>query len=102
MNYPNRIFLFPLPFFSTPPPPLLLSEFSNWLIAIPPDVIKSRLQTHTDPNINWMAIYRELMKEEGIAALYRGVGPAMMRAFPANASCFLGMEFSRSLLNSYC
>ena len=74
---------------------------ANWLIALPLDCIKSRLQTHANPDINWMGVYRELMAEEGIAALYRGVGPAMIRAGPANAACFLGMEFSRSILNDF-
>ena len=30
-------------------------------------------------------VARELLREDGILALYRGVTPVMLRAFPANA-----------------
>lgn len=33
-------------------------------------------------------VFRHLIKEEGILALYRGVTPVMLRAFPANAVSF--------------
>ena len=31
---------------------------------------------------------------------YKGLGPAIVRAFPANAACFLGMEVSRKAMNA--
>jgi Mitochondrial carrier protein len=31
------------------------------------------------------SVFTEMMREEGILALYRGVTPVMLRAFPANA-----------------
>ena len=31
------------------------------------------------------SVFVELMREEGLAALYKGVTPVMLRAFPANA-----------------
>jgi len=73
---------------------------SNWVVALPLDIIKTRLQTSPDAKATWGSIFRGLVKEEGVASFYRGVGPAMIRAFPANASCFLGMEVSRSVLES--
>ena len=39
--------------------------------------------------------------ERGIAGLYRGAGPALARAFPANAACFLGMEQSKRWLERW-
>ena len=30
------------------------------------------------------------MRTEGYLALYKGFGPVIARAFPANAACFLG------------
>ena len=30
---------------------------------------------------------------------YKGLGPALVRAFPANAACFLGMEVSLKAMN---
>jgi solute carrier family 25 carnitine/acylcarnitine transporter 20/29 len=42
-----------------------------------------------------------MVREEGVGALFKGVGPALLRAFPANAACFLGMELSMSALNKW-
>jgi len=73
----------------------------NWLVAIPPDVLKSRFQTApegTYPN-GIRDVFRQLLKEEGIAALYKGTAPVMIRAFPANAACFLGYEIAMKFLN---
>jgi hypothetical protein len=37
-------------------------------------------------------VARELIREDGILALYRGVTPVMLRAFPANAVSILSLE----------
>jgi len=72
---------------------------ANWVIAVPPDVVKSRYQTAPEGTYSGLAeVAKTLMKEEGPGAFFKGLGPAMIRAFPANAACFLGMEFSKSLL----
>lgn len=69
-----------------------------WVISIPPDVLKSRFQTAPPGQYNGLFdVYQHLMKEEGPGALFRGIRPALIRAFPANAACFLGMEVSRQL-----
>lgn len=39
------------------------------------------------------------MKKEGPLALYKGVTPVMLRAFPANAACFIGLEVCMKALN---
>lgn len=39
------------------------------------------------------------MKKDGPSALYRGVTPVMIRAFPANAACFFGIELFNKFLN---
>ncbi|GAB6029130.1 hypothetical protein CHUAL_004908 [Chamberlinius hualienensis] len=73
----------------------------NWLVAIPPDVLKSRLQTApegTYPN-GIRSVFREMMQKEGIFALYKGTTPVMLRAFPANAACFFGYELCMKFLN---
>ena len=67
-----------------------------WSIAIPPDVLKSRYQTAPEGMYSGLGdVYGHLMKEEGPSALFKGMKPAMIRAFPANAACFLGMEVAR-------
>jgi solute carrier family 25 carnitine/acylcarnitine transporter 20/29 len=72
----------------------------NWLVSVPPDVIKSRYQTAEAGRYSGMGqVLSELLKNEGVGALYKGLGPAIVRAFPANAACFLGMEVSRKAMN---
>ncbi|KAJ9070331.1 hypothetical protein DSO57_1009174 [Entomophthora muscae] len=71
---------------------------TNWLVAIPADVLKSRIQTSPN-NLRIPQAYQHLVNAEGHAGLYRGLGPALLRAFPANAACFYGVEASRKFLD---
>lgn len=68
----------------------------NGLLTIPIDTIKSRFQAS---NVNEFASSRQvavdLLKREGPRALFRGLGPVLLRAFPANAACFSGIELIR-------
>ncbi|XP_069142378.1 mitochondrial carnitine/acylcarnitine carrier protein-like [Argopecten irradians] len=73
----------------------------NWGVCLPADVLKSRLQTApagTYPN-GIRDVYKQLMREEGFMSLYKGFTPVMLRAFPANAACFLGYEVTMKALN---
>ncbi len=75
-----------------------IAGIACWIISIPADVLKNRFQTA--PHGQYAGIfdvYKHLMKEEGASALFTGIRPALIRAFPANAACFLGMEVSRKL-----
>jgi len=78
-----------------------LSGVANWLVAVPPDVLKSRFQSA--PNGTYPGglkqVARELLAKEGVGAFFKGLGPALARAFPANAACFLGMEVSRKAMD---
>ncbi|XP_017475843.1 PREDICTED: congested-like trachea protein isoform X1 [Rhagoletis zephyria] len=67
-----------------------------WLVGMPADVLKSRLQTApagTYPK-GVRSVFKDLMRTDGPLALYRGVTPIMLRAFPANAACFFGIELA--------
>lgn len=73
----------------------------NWMVAIPPDVLKSRLQTAPEgmyPN-GIRDVFREVMRTDGIRGMYKGTAPVMIRAFPANAACFMGYEVAMKFLN---
>ncbi|PVV03550.1 hypothetical protein BB560_000947 [Smittium megazygosporum] len=73
---------------------------ANWVVAIPPDVLKTRLQTAPPGTYTGIRnVFIDLMKTEGPKALFKGLGPAMIRAFPANAACFMGVELSMKALN---
>lgn len=72
-----------------------------WVVGMPADVLKSRLQTApegTYPN-GIRSVLAATLRTEGPGALYRGAVPVFMRAFPANAACFLGVEWTLALLN---
>jgi solute carrier family 25 carnitine/acylcarnitine transporter 20/29 len=69
-----------------------------WGVSIAPDVLKSRYQTAPEGKYKSVFdVYSTLVKEEGYGALFTGFRPAMIRAFPANAACFLGMEVARKI-----
>ncbi|RWS01841.1 hypothetical protein B4U79_02890, partial [Dinothrombium tinctorium] len=72
-----------------------------WVIGIPPDVLKSRLQAAPEGTYprGVRDVFKKMMKEEGIGALYKGATPVFIRAFPANAACFYGFEFATKLFN---
>jgi solute carrier family 25 carnitine/acylcarnitine transporter 20/29 len=71
-----------------------LSGVTNWLVAVPPDVLKSRYQA-AEPGkyTSIRQVATELLQTEGPGAFFKGLAPALTRAFPANAACFLGSEF---------
>lgn len=73
----------------------------NWCVGMPADVLKSRLQSAPEGRYpkGIRSVFTELMKNEGPLALYKGVTPVMLRAFPANAACFIGFEFANKFLN---
>lgn len=78
-----------------------IAGIMNWVVAIPQDVLKSRLQTAPEGKYpkGIRSVFKELMKEEGPRALYRGATPVFLRAFPANAACFFGYEYAMKFLN---
>lgn len=75
----------------------------NWFGCIPIDTLKTRLQvaptgTYTGTILGAKPVIKDLIKKDGIGALYRGFIPIMLRAFPANAACFLGYETTIKVL----
>ncbi|TDL28116.1 mitochondrial carrier [Rickenella mellea] len=79
-----------------------MAGVAMWSIAIPPDVLKSRLQSAPNGTYSgFLDCARKTIAADGVTALWKGFGPAMARAFPANAATFLGVEASRKLLDKY-
>ena len=71
-----------------------------WAFAIPPDVIKSRYQGAPEGTYRgFLDCARRTVATDGVGALFKGFGPAMARAFPANAAVFVGVELSNAALN---
>ncbi|KAI7861827.1 mitochondrial carrier domain-containing protein [Spinellus fusiger] len=77
-----------------------MAGVAMWTIAIPPDVLKSRLQSAPAGTYTGLLdCLRKTVKTDGPRALFKGLGPAMLRAFPANAATFLGVEYSMQAMN---
>ena len=71
----------------------------NWLVAIPMDTVKSRWQTAPEGTYrNLVDVVNVTIRKEGPSALFRGIGPALLRAFPANAACLCGVETVKNLI----
>ena len=72
-----------------------------WIIGVPPDVIKTRIQNSKPGQYpgGMSQVVKELIAKEGISGMYRGIGPALIRAYPANAACFFTVEIVTKLLN---
>lgn len=79
----------------------------SWMVSLPSDVLKSRVQAAQkgDPidrsRFPTLRVLIDLLRNEGPWALYRGVVPVLLRAFPANAACFLGFEFTKNGLEKF-
>lgn len=72
---------------------------SNWIVAIPFDTVKSRWQSAPNGKYKGLRdVFQTLIREEGPAALFKGIGPALFRAFLANAACLCGVETVKAIL----
>nr|XP_037842696.1 mitochondrial ornithine transporter 1 isoform X2 [Chlorocebus sabaeus] len=86
------------------PVPLMLSGgvggICLWLAVYPVDCIKSRIQvlSMSGKQAGFIRTFINVVKNEGITALYSGLKPTMIRAFPANGALFLAYEYSRKLM----
>ncbi|XP_034973610.1 mitochondrial ornithine transporter 1-like [Zootoca vivipara] len=71
-----------------------------WVAVYPIDCIKTRIQvlSMTGKQAGFMVTFASVLRKEGIFALYSGLKPTMIRAFPANGALFLAYEYSRKLM----
>jgi len=72
-----------------------------WSGIFPLDVIKSRIQVR-GINGTVLTVGASILKTEGVWAFYRGLTPALIRTFPANAGLFLAYEYTRKALTNMC
>ncbi|XP_034100839.1 congested-like trachea protein isoform X1 [Drosophila sulfurigaster albostrigata] len=74
-----------------------------WILGMPADVLKSRLQSAPEGTYKHgvRSVFKDLIVKDGPLALYRGVTPIMIRAFPANAACFFGIELANKFFNYF-
>lgn len=74
----------------------------SWLIVFPVDLVKSRLQKNVmmpEPRFNTIrACATDVIKQDGIRGLYRGLNVTLIRAFPIHSLQFLVLEYVYSLI----
>merc|ERR1719445_530830 len=69
-----------------------------WTIIFPADVVKSRLQV-TGASTPMLTVMTDILKKEGLARLYSGLGPTLLRTFPATGALFLMYEYSKKWMH---
>ncbi|ORX78949.1 mitochondrial substrate carrier family protein [Basidiobolus meristosporus CBS 931.73] len=72
-----------------------------WTVCYPQDVIKSRMQNDRRSSYkSFLDCAAKLNAESGYRAFFRGFGPTMARAFPANAATLWAYEMAMKWMNS--
>ncbi|KAG8181231.1 hypothetical protein JTE90_002911 [Oedothorax gibbosus] len=71
---------------------------SFWLAIFPADAIKSILQISRG-NDSTIGVTKEIIHKEGFRALYKGLGPTLLRTFPACGALFAAYEYSKDFLH---
>lgn len=74
-----------------------------WSVVLPIDTVKSRIQTAPE-GVSGSAVIKQVMgevKSQGPKVVYRGLGPTLARAFPANAACFTGYETAKKFFSKF-
>lgn len=68
-----------------------------WLTIFPFDLIKSRIQVENS-KAGLLTMLLKIVREEGVRTLYRGLGPTLVRTFPATAALLFTIEKTRVIL----
>lgn len=73
-----------------------LAGVAMWTLVFPLDTIKSTLQATEGSNVS--TVVKTIHARGGLKAFFPGLGPALMRSFPANAATFLGVELANNFM----
>lgn len=78
-----------------------IAGMGGWLFAMPFDVPKTNVQSRYDTKVfgSYFPELIKIAKQRGVGGLYAGLGPTLVRAFPANAALFLGVESGKKLFD---
>lgn len=48
-----------------------------------------------------LVVMKDIIKQEGIGALYNGLKPTLIRTIPATATLFITYEYSKKLIHGF-
>ena len=80
------------------------SGISAWVVSYPFDVVKTRIQIDGVIRKEYDGMidcFVKTYRNEGLRAFVKGLGPALVRAFPANAATFAAMTVTMKYLKGY-
>ncbi|GAB6020344.1 hypothetical protein CHUAL_003057 [Chamberlinius hualienensis] len=66
-----------------------------WTIIFPFDVLKSRIQIAGNSE-GMLKLLLKIARTEGVGSLYNGLGPTLLRTFPASGALFVVYELSKN------
>jgi len=70
-----------------------------WAVPFPADTVKSKIQTDSRfQNASFSSVFKTIVKEEGLAGLYRGCAITCIRAIPSHALVFYFYEVADRFL----
>ncbi|XP_024945662.1 mitochondrial ornithine transporter 1 isoform X2 [Cephus cinctus] len=69
-----------------------------WLVIFPADVVKSRIQVQ-NLRAPALVIMKDIIRTEGVGALYNGLKPTLIRTIPATATLFVTYEYTKKVMN---
>ncbi|KAF7121455.1 hypothetical protein RHSIM_Rhsim13G0179700 [Rhododendron simsii] len=77
-----------------------LSGIAFWSVVLPLDVAKTIIQTSTDRGStrNPFQILKSIHVRSGLKGCYTGLGPTIVRAFPANAAAIVTWELAVKIM----
>jgi solute carrier family 25 ornithine transporter 2/15 len=78
-----------------------LAGMLGWTAAMPFDVPKTNIQSRWDTKVvgSYFPEFARIVRERGVLGLYHGLLPTLVRAFPANAALFLGVEMGKKFFD---
>ena len=70
-----------------------------WTSIFPFDVAKSRMQIEPT-NESMFKVMQRIYICDGFRALYKGLGPTLLRTFPGTGALFVAVEYSKDFMTT--
>ncbi|KAI8348658.1 mitochondrial carrier domain-containing protein [Blakeslea trispora] len=75
-----------------------LSGLTSKMAVYPFDLVRKRLQMERSTTSSWWTYLKSIVRREGFASLYKGLGPSLIKVAPANAVTFMVFEETKEAL----